>query len=103
MQLNKGSYRLQHADEREDAEQRVPSGQWQAKVEGLRLLGHNVRSTGDKSDVGEDNADYKRPVVGCEVHSDGGHKVTLDGQGQKARRRHEVIGEVGHEGRHAAD
>ena len=101
--VRESSHRLQHADEGEDAQQRVPASQRQAKVERLCLLCHNVRAGGDESNVGKHNADDKRPIVGREVDGDGGHEVALDGKGQKAGGRHEVVGEVGHEGRHTIE
>jgi len=94
----RSSYRLQHADEGEDAQQSVPASQRQAKVKRLGLLRHNVRAGGDESNVRKHNADDKGPVVGGEVDSDSGHEVTFDGKGQESGGRHEVVGEVGHEG-----
>lgn len=97
---DRNSYRLQHADERENAQEGVPASQRKAQIKRLLLLGHDHGTKSDEGDVSNHNADGKRPVVGGEVDRRGRDEVSLNGKSKKVRGRHQVLGQVVDESGH---
>ena len=94
------AHRLAHSNEREQTQEGVPSSQRQSQVKRLGLSGHHDGAEGDEGQIAQHDADDQGPVVGSEVHSDGGVEIALKRQRQERRGIHQTSRQVRHEGRH---